>query len=61
MYKVVGGSGDGAVPLDIEKALSRGREGHENRSKMRYFIKLTLGEFGVDEAKVKAMVGGLWK
>jgi hypothetical protein len=40
--------------------LTTGKEGHDARGKVKYFIKLNLGEFGVDAAKVKEATGDLW-
>ena len=46
---------DGQVPKEILSAIERGREEHKNRSKMKYRIKLSLGEFGIDEEKFKKL------
>jgi hypothetical protein len=51
VYGVVNGKG-GAVPDDIKEAMVKGKEGHTNRAKMKYHIKLSLAEFGIDEAKL---------
>jgi hypothetical protein len=59
VYKVIG-SPNGEVPAAIKQALAHGKDGHESRGKMKYFIKLTLGEFGVDAAKDKEEAGGYW-
>jgi hypothetical protein len=64
VYGIVNGGAKGAggkVPAEITKAMRDGEEEHGNRSKMKYYIKLKLGEFGVDEEKVRDMVGGLWE
>ena len=57
VYEVIGrgtgGKGGGGVPAEIKAAMVEGKEGHANRGKMKYSIKLKLGEFGIDETKFR--------
>jgi len=46
---------DGTVPEEIKNAIDDGREEHKARKKTKYFIKCSLGEFGVDESKTEEL------
>ena len=55
IYKVIDGHHGGEVPPEIDEAMAKGAEQHKARKKVKYYIKCSLAEFGVDESKTKVL------